>query len=639
MAGAPVQAAVDLTGLSLDQLLEIRIVGASKYEQERNHVAAAVSVITRQEIRVMGWRTLAQALSSLPGVYTTYDRQYAYLGARGFAQPGDLTARMLVNINGNRVNDPIYDGGPAGREFPLDMDLVERIEFIPGPGGAVYGQNAMFGVVNVITRSGASLDGSEVALSYDSPQAGREARASWGRLLDNGVDVLLSVAGLKSRGEDRFFEYGASAVSGMARGLDGERGHSLFARLARGAWSFELVQGERSKDDPTASFFNDPLVPGQHFTDNTLVTQLRYQDSFAGNTLQASGRLFAGRYRYEGVFSYGGNPVIYPSAGDWRGMDGQLLSTAMPGHKLMIGVEAQDNTQVTQSALESAQPQNNLLLQSPGYRIGLYGQDEWQIGETLSATLGLRIDRNNLAPTQSSPRAALIWQATPATTLKALYGGAHRAPNAYERDYSDRFSQAANPSLQGETVNTLELVADHRIRYDLSVRGSVYQWKMLNLIVLGIEPGTGLTQYQSGPPITASGLELSADKSWASGERLRANLSLQHTRYSDGAALVNSPRLMGKLAFSAPLSAARLRVGYELQYSSQRRTLNGAELGGYAVSNLNLITQALARGLSLSLGVNNLFDKRYAHPGAETNWQDALEQDGRNVRVALQYQF
>src|SRR6185295_17341458 len=142
----------DLTALSLEQLLEVTIVGASKYEQTQVEVAAAVSVITRHEIQAFGWRTLGEALASLPGVYTTYDRQYTYLGMRGFGLPGDLNTRVLVTIDGNRVNDSTFDSGPTGREFPLDVDLIERIEFIPGPGGAVYGQNAMFGVVNVITR-------------------------------------------------------------------------------------------------------------------------------------------------------------------------------------------------------------------------------------------------------------------------------------------------------------------------------------------------------------------------------------------------------------------------------------------------------------------------------------------------------
>ena len=168
---SPAHAAGDLTSLSLDQLMEVTIVGASKYEQKQSEVAAAVSVITRQEIRAFGWRTLAEALASLPGVHTSYDRQYSYLGLRGFGLPGDFNTRALVTIDGNRVNAPQADTGPSGRDLPIDIDLIERIEFIPGPGGAVYGQNAMFGVVNVITRRGSDVDGIELAAAWQRPQA------------------------------------------------------------------------------------------------------------------------------------------------------------------------------------------------------------------------------------------------------------------------------------------------------------------------------------------------------------------------------------------------------------------------------------------------------------------------------------
>ena len=124
-------AAADVTDMSLEQLLQISVVGASKYEQKQSEIGAAVTVITRQEIRAFGWRTLDQALASLPGVYVTYDRQFTYLGVRGFGLPGDYNSRVLVTINGNRVNDPIFDSGPSGRERPLDLDLIQRIEFIP----------------------------------------------------------------------------------------------------------------------------------------------------------------------------------------------------------------------------------------------------------------------------------------------------------------------------------------------------------------------------------------------------------------------------------------------------------------------------------------------------------------------------
>jgi iron complex outermembrane receptor protein len=637
-AAFPASAATDLTSLSLEQLLEVNVVGASKYEQKQSEVAAAVSVITRQEIAAFGWRTLDEALASLPGIYTSYDRQYTLLGTRGFGLPGDLNMRVLFTINGNRVNDPIYDGGPAGREFPLDMDLIERIEFIPGPGGAVYGQNAMFGVVNVITRTGADVDGLAVKLAYQDPQAGRTGRASWGAQLDNGVDVLISVSGMRARGDDLYFDYGSTGVSGVATGLDGERDQEFFGRIARDRWSFEFTHGDRRKDDPAAADFSDPLVPGQFSRDSYALAQLQYEESFAGDTLHLSARLFTGAYRFRGVLSYG-TQVSSPAEGDWHGTEWRLVSTAAASHKLMLGIEAQDNVRIDQAALDLANPANDIRVRNSGYRIGLYGQDEWHISEALTATLGLRIDRNDATGTHLSPRAALIWQATPASSLKALFGRAHRAPNAYERDFGDNLYQVPNPALNGEQIDTVELVSDHRVGSDLTLRGSVYQWRMRDIVTLGIDPVSGLTQYQSGETVRARGVELSADKTWGSGTRLRGSVSLQNVDDASGSKLLNSPDALGKLNLSGPLPWAGLYVGYELRYDSKRLSLDSSGLGGYTLSNLYLGTDALAKGLELSLGIYNMFDKRYAHPGADFNWQNALQQDGRSIRVTLGYNF
>ena len=627
-----------LTTLSLEQLLEVTIVGASKYEQKQSEVAAAVSVITRQEMKAFGWRTLGDALASLPGVHTTYDRQYQYLGTRGFGLPGDLNTRVLVTINGNRVNDPTFDQGPVGRDFPLNLDLVERIEFIPGPGGAVYGQNAMLGVVNVVTRGAASLDGAELSLTHQSPQALREGHASFGKVLDNGVHLVASVSGMQAKGEDRFFEFGKTGLSGVAAGLDGERIRQLFTHVSSGAWSFDLVHGYRRKNDPTGAFLSDPLVPRQFQADRITTVQLQHQDSFVDGKLDVLARLFMGRQRFTSVQSYT-TPFGNPASSDWRGAEVRLLSKAIADHKTMLGIELQDNFRTDQFVFDVAQPANNIFIPGKGSRAGLYAQDEWRVTDTLSATLGLRLDRNSFTGSKLSPRAALIWSPSPATHLKALYGRAHRAPNVFERDHGDGISQAANLQLKGESIDTLELVADHRVGADLLLRGSVYQWTMQNIVTLGIDPASGLAQYQSGDGATARGLEMSADKTWATGARLRGSLSLQNVAQAAGPELPNVPKVLAKVNLSAPLPFVGWQAGYELQYGGKRLSLDGTRLGGYAVSNLHLINDSLVRGLELSLGIHNLFDKRYAHPAADTHWQNALEQDGRSVRANMTYRF
>ena len=113
-----------------------------------------MTIVTAEDIRTFGWRTLAEALTSVRGFYTTNDRNYTYVGVRGFGRPSDYNNRVLVLVNGHRFNDNVYDQALVGNEFPIDLALVERIEIIRGPGSALYGTSAFFAVINVVAASG-----------------------------------------------------------------------------------------------------------------------------------------------------------------------------------------------------------------------------------------------------------------------------------------------------------------------------------------------------------------------------------------------------------------------------------------------------------------------------------------------------
>lgn len=639
-------AADELSRIGLEDLMEYTVVGASKYAQRPAAVAAAVSVITRDEIRAYGWRTLGEALASLPGIHQNNDRQFTSTGARGFSFAGDFNARLLLLINGNRSGDLIYDSRTFDRSVALDLALVERIEFIPGPGGAVYGRNALFGVVNVITRSGASLDGAEVALAYEDPQRGRYGRVSWGKLLDNGTDVLLSASNYNADGENRFYRYpgadlvypGLAPAEGVARGMDGERDKDLFTRIAGQRWSFDFAYGDRRKDDPTAIYRSVPLRSGVFQRLEYQLAQLQYQDSFAGDSLQLSGRLFAGRSRYRNRIHYY-VPVITEGDSDWQGVEVRLLSTAVAKHKLMLGFEYQNNERMHQFGRELAAPYGSIAIPQSGWQAGVFVQDEWLLSERLTATIGLRLDDSSRADRAFNPRLGLIWSPQPGTTVKALYGRAHREPNAYERDYeNDGYTHERNLQLDSETVDTFELVLDHALRPDLSVRASLYRWKLNDLIIQRINPATGLFQYHNGSDVTAEGVELSANQVWSSGARLRTSLTYQDAASDSGFPRNNAPKWLGKLNFSAPLGAAGVRMGAELHYTGPRHATDGYRMGGYLLSNLNFSTETWAKGLELSLGIYNLFDKRYEHP-LSVSWAAAAEQDGRSVRLMATYRF
>ncbi len=106
----------DLTALPIEQLMQVQVVtSASKYAQAANEAPANVSVVTAADIKAYGWRTLADILGSLPGLYTNYDRSYHTLGARGILRAGDYDTRFLLLIDGH----PRTLSGTALRHYSL----------------------------------------------------------------------------------------------------------------------------------------------------------------------------------------------------------------------------------------------------------------------------------------------------------------------------------------------------------------------------------------------------------------------------------------------------------------------------------------------------------------------------------------
>lgn len=634
-------AAKQFEDMSLEQLMDVKITGASKYEQKQSEVAAAVTVITRNDIRAYGWRTLSEILTSLPGVFSSYDHSYNYIGVRGFNILGDFNTRILVSINGNRINDATYDQGPMGRDFPLDVELIERIEFIPGPGSAVYGQNAMLGVVNIITRKGSNINGVEVSGSYQTAEVMPQERATLGKKFDNGLDALISVSGVQARGENLFFNYGDAGISGVAHHMDGENVKQIFARAEKGPVSFDFIYGNRKKDDPTAIYFSDPLISGQSLKDRRLNSQLQYNDNFINNTLNVLGRVFIGKYDYDSPLVYEGQKTLSTGPSFWHGAELRFVSSAIANHKLMAGVEYQNNTHIKQTFEYLENPADNLSVRSSVVRTGVYLQDEWRITDTLTSTLGVRYDYNNWIGNRLSPRGALIWQATPKTSFKALYGRAHRSPNSFERDYGDGVSQISNPGLKGETIDAAELAADYFPEPNLNLRASLYAWDVYNIIALGFNPFLEASQYQqTHDKVRARGLELYFDKTWDWGARLRSSFGIQDTSQK-GSQIPNSPQILGKLNVLVPIPLMTgLKAGYELQYFGERKTINGPNTDSYFLSNLNLMSDIRwVKGLEASLTVYNLFNEHYLHPVTDSSWHNSLLQPGRTVRFRLQYRF
>src|SRR5690349_1583926 len=116
--------------MSLDQLMKIEVdsvYGASKYLQKVTQAPSSVTIVTAEEIHKYGYRSLADILRHVRSFYVTYDRNYSFVGVRGFLRPGDYNDRILLLVDGHRTNEDVYESALIGTEFPLDVDLIERV--------------------------------------------------------------------------------------------------------------------------------------------------------------------------------------------------------------------------------------------------------------------------------------------------------------------------------------------------------------------------------------------------------------------------------------------------------------------------------------------------------------------------------
>lgn len=615
------------------------VVSASRMEQPVTEAPSSVSIVTTDEIKRYGYRTLADIIRSVRGFHVSYDRNYHNIGVRGFSRPGDFNTRVLVLVDGHRVNEVIYDSGAIGTDFILDVDLIDHVEVVRGPGSSLYGSNAFFAVVNVITKSGQDFKGAELsgdAGTFDT----YKGRLTYGNRFKGGLEGVVSGSYYDSKGDDRLFfkEFASpSTNNGIAADLDHDRIRSLFGTLSFRDFTLQGAANYRKKEVPTAAYgtvFNSELFT----VDEHSFIDLKYEHSFADD-LKIMARLNYNTYRFYGDFPYDyaapGDPpdiVVYKSASRGKWVSGEVLGAKdFKKHKLILGGEYRNNFEQEQRSYDIYQVYLDDRRDTRNWAI--FVQDELSIMNDLKLNAGVRHDHYDTFGGTTNPRLALIYSPFNNSTFKFIYGTAFRAPSDYE------LNAYGTATLEPETIETYELVYEQNIGNHVRGTASLFASFIDDIITLTTDSG-GNRIYRNTGEAESKGIDFELEGKWQNGLAGRTSYTFQEAEDKEtGEILTNSPKHLAKLNVMVPLLKDKISLGIEEQYTSKRKTPKGNYAKAHYVTNVTLFSQRLVRNLEASVSVYNLFDHDYGDPASVEHRQDVIPQDGRTFRVKLTYKF
>ncbi len=334
---------------SLNDLNKTEVVySSSKSEQKTTEAPGTTTILTSSEIKAGGYRTLDDLFNAVRGFWVTSDRNYTYLGLRGMGSLGGYNSRVLLMIDGHRINDDVYGEFYSGEDATIDMDMVDHVEIIRGPAAASYGSNAVFGVINVITKKGKDING--VVLTAQEASLGTLGNEiQYGGITDSGFQWTLEGSDYYSAGNGNLYfpEYNdpanpLSANNGVAHDCDSENAQHGFASLQLDDWSLEGAVMHRFKVIPTGSYGSDFNNPNNYTDDLNSFAELAYHhgDVESGQWLA---RLYADAANYTGNYIYSGIPNVDIGNGAWGGAELRFTFAPFEKNKLSLGTEFTDN--------------------------------------------------------------------------------------------------------------------------------------------------------------------------------------------------------------------------------------------------------------------------------------------------------
>ncbi len=529
----------DLTELPLEQLMNTEVLSAARFARQVTDAASAVSLLTAQDIQALGLRTLGEVLDQMRGLQVSADTSYLYLGARGFGGPGAYAGRVLMLVDGVPASDNLFDQIFLGHDALIDVAMIDRIEYAPGAGSAMYGNNAFLGVINIVTRRGRDLNGLEAAVSGGRNGDGK-LRLSWGQRADNGAEWLASLTLHANDGTP-------SSDLGKIPYEDSDA--EAWQLLLKGQWQAFSLQLLSSARTVRSQYPSVPATTSQQ--DGGHVVSLGHDHSFDDGALagwRSSVRAQLGGQRYNYDVDLQGYHGSIRAEGAWWSLDTQASYEGWQRQRVVLGLRLREDPKLHYDQVDSGYPDENLAMHRRS--LGLSVEDELRLSEQLVATLGLRADRRTNVDWTYSPRAAMVWTPLPDWQFKGSLGRATRFASAAEESFG------LSPQDHGEHVLHRELATEYR-HDTLRWLATVYDYRVSEMIW----PDQDITA------LRGHGLELEAEWQWQ-GLRLRASQAFQRSHNNLGNELAYSPHHISKLQLSVPLDGERWRLSAAVRRTS-----------------------------------------------------------------------
>jgi iron complex outermembrane receptor protein len=539
----------DFADLSIEELANIEVTSVSRRPERLQEAPASVFVITAEDIRRAGSRSLAEALRLAPNLEVARATNNNYnISARGMNGSSNSPAnKLLVMIDGRSVYSPLFSG-VFWDEPDVMLEDVERIEVISGPGGTLWGVNAVNGVINITTRHARDTEGDLAVLRADDD--GAQAAFRHGQRSADGAWRVYGKAGSLGHGE---LASGGRVDDGATQGQVGLRGDwergaerlSLNANAYRGRLG-QPAPGEISAPGASAGI-DDIDIRGANVTG-------RWEHALDGGgsvTMQAYYD-----YRYRQV------PPTFTDSVDIADLQFQHSLPRLGAHSVVWGGEYRYSwDHVSNSPFVAFLPASDRQAWA-----SLFGQDEIALRDDLRLTAGARVERNPYTGAEFLPNLRLSWRLTPNHSLWTGLSRTVRAPSRLDADAfvpgAPPYLLAGGPEVRSEVARVFEVGYRGQVGPGLSYSVTAYRNLYDHLRTQDVVTMNGARAIVFGNLMEgqARGIEAWGSYQMSDAWRLTAGMTALHEELS----LKPGSHDTGSVATSAldPAYTAQLRSNY-----------------------------------------------------------------------------